>query len=169
MSKINYFVIHCTATPLGKHFTKDDIIRWHTTPVHLGGRGWNRPGYSDIIYLDGQLVNIIPYNTDDTVDLWEISNGATGINGISRHCVYVGGMDAENKKPMDTRTEAQRKTLEVLVKYNVLRYPHIQVMGHYQAPNANGKACPSFEVPEWLREIGIDEKNIFPLTPRKAA
>ena len=48
--------------------TKDDIIRWHTNPKHLGGRGWNRPGYSDIIYLDGELINIIPFNQDGDVD-----------------------------------------------------------------------------------------------------
>ncbi len=56
MGKLNYLVIHCTASPEGAALTKDDIIRMHTNPKHLGGRGWNRPGYSDIVYLDGELV-----------------------------------------------------------------------------------------------------------------
>jgi N-acetylmuramoyl-L-alanine amidase len=172
MSKLNFLnflVIHCTATPIGKAFTKDDIIRWHTNPLHLGGRGWSRPGYSDIVYLDGSLVNLIPYNTDDFVDLWEISNGVEGINGRSRHIVYVGGMDKENKIPQDTRNEEQKETLEIYVKYTIKRHPEIQVLGHYQAPNAKGKACPSFNVPEWLESIGVQSNNIYPATFKLAA
>lgn len=160
MGKLNYLVIHCTASPEGKELTKDDIIRMHTNPKHLGGRGWNRPGYSDIVYLDGELVNIIPFNQDEQVDPWEISNGVRGINGNSRHVVYVGGVDESGEKPKDTRTKEQKSTLETYVKFMVLRHPHIQVLGHNQAPGAS-KACPSFDVPKWLESIGISEKNIY--------
>jgi N-acetylmuramoyl-L-alanine amidase len=171
-NKLNYLVIHCTSTPEGRQVTKDDIIRWHTSPTHLGGRGWKRPGYSDIVYVDGSLVNILPFNTDDFVDLWEISNGVEGINGNSRHIVYAGGLDADAFKkeitlPKDTRNEFQKHTLEVYVNYTILRHPDIQILGHYQAPSGKHKACPSFNVPEWLREIGIPEKHIYPLTPQK--
>lgn len=160
-NKLNFLVVHCTATPEGRHTTKDDIIRWHTNPKHLGGRGWNRPGYADMVYLDGALVNVIPFDTDDYVDLWEISNGVAGLNGNSRHIVYVGGMDENNQHPKDTRTDAQTDTLEVYIKYTIKRHPEIQVLGHNEAPNANGKACPSFSVSAWLRSIGVSEKNIF--------
>lgn len=161
LQKLSFLVIHCTATPEGKAFFKDDIIRWHTNPKHMGGRGWNRPGYADIVYLDGNLANLIPYNTDDYVDLWEISNGVEGINGKSRHIVYVGGMNAEGKLPQDTRTPEQNDTLEVYIKYTLKRHPDIRILGHYQAPNAKGKACPSFSVPEWLEEINVPAKNIY--------
>ena len=67
MGKLKYLVIHCTDTPEEREVTKDDIIRWHTNPKHKGGRGWNRPGYSDIVYLDGELVNILPFNQDNDV------------------------------------------------------------------------------------------------------
>ena len=160
-NKLNYLVLHCTATPEGRPVTKDDIIRWHTNPIHLGGRGWNRPGYSDLVELDGDLVSIIPFNTDDFVDQWEISNGVVGLNGNARHIVYAGGMDTENKKPKDTRTKEQLATLEVYVKYTIKRHPKILVLGHNEAPNANGKACPSFNVGEWLRSIGVAEANIY--------
>jgi N-acetylmuramoyl-L-alanine amidase len=160
-NKLNYLVIHCTATPEGRNVSKEDIIRWHTNPVHLGGRGWNRPGYADMIYLNGDLVNIIPYNTDDFVDQWEISNGVVGLNGNARHIVYAGGMDAENKKPKDTRTKEQMNTLEVYVKFMIKRHPKIVVLGQKEAPNANGKACPSFNVGEWLRSIGVPVANIY--------
>ena len=160
-NKLNYLVIHCTATPEGRQVTKDDIIRWHTNPVHLGGRGWNRPGDADIVELDGDVVSIIPFNTDDFVDQWEISNGVVGLNGNSRHIVYAGGMDKENKSPKDTRTKEQLATLEVYVKYTIKRHPKILVLGHNEAPNAHGKACPSFNVGEWLSSIGVAESNIY--------
>jgi N-acetylmuramoyl-L-alanine amidase len=166
-NKLNYLIIHCTATPEGRAVSKDDIIRWHTSPVHLGGRGWNRPGYSDIIYLDGELVNIIPFNTDDFVDQWEISNGVVGLNGNSRHIVYAGGMDKEGKTPLDTRTKEQAETLEVYVKYILKRHPKILMLGHNEAPNAHGKACPSFDVAAWLRAIGVKEENIYRKTDEK--
>lgn len=158
---LNYLVLHCTATPEGRAVSKEDIIRWHTSPRHLGGRGWNRPGYADMVYLNGDLVNLIPFNTDDYVDLWEISNGVAGLNGNSRHIVYAGGMDKENKSAKDTRTAEQLLTLEIYVKYMVKRHPKILVLGHHEAPNAQGKACPSFKVGKWLRSIGIPEENIY--------
>jgi len=158
---LDFLVLHCTDTPEGKAFYKDDVIRWHTSPVAKGGRGWKTPGYSDMIYLDGSLVNLVPFNTDDTVDPWELTNGVKGLNARARHLVYVGGSDNKTRKPKDTRTSAQRYALEIVVKEAVLRHPRILVMGHYQAPSAAGKACPSFEVPAWLRSIGIPESNIF--------
>lgn len=160
-NKLNYLVLHCTATPEDRPVSKDDIIRWHTSPKHLGGRGWNRPGYADMVYLNGELVNLIPFNTDDFVDLWEISNGVAGLNGNSRHIVYAGGMNKENKVAKDTRTKEQLTTLEIYVKYTVKRHPKILVLGHNEAPNAHGKACPSFNVSDWLRSIGIPEENIY--------
>ena len=158
MGKLKYLVIHCTATPEGREVTKDDIIRWHTSPKHKGGRGWRRPGYSDIIYLDGSLVNILPFNQDDEVDSWEISNGARGINGISRHVVYAGGLTKDTKKAKDTRTKEQLYTLNTYVRYMLLRYPHIQILGHNQVAS---KACPSFDVPVWLKSLGIADKHIY--------
>lgn len=158
---LHYLVLHCTATPEFRAVTKEDVIKWHTSPVSQGGRGWTRPGYRDLIYLEGQLVNLVPFNTDDYVDPSEISNGAIGLNGIAGHVAYVGGMDQQNKLPKDTRTKGQLYTLEVYVKYTVMRHPLIEVLGHYQAPHAQGKACPSFNVPEWLRSIHIPELNIY--------
>ena len=163
MEPLNYLIIHCTATPEGREVSKDDIIGWHTRPKHKGGRGWNRPGYSDMIYLDGSLVNLLPFNQDNRVDLWEITNGAKGVNGQSRHVVYVGGMDKEGKNAKDTRTDAQKKTLETYVKFMLLRHPQLQILGHDQAPGSN-KACPSFDVPNWLEQIGVAPIHVYKQT-----
>ncbi len=161
MQKLEFLVLHCTATPKGRMVTKEDIIRWHTSPVSEGGRGWKQVGYSDMIYLDGTLVNLVPHNEDAYVDSWEITNGASGINSRSRHVVYAGGMDENNKKPEDTRTEKQKEAMATLVKHFIEMHPTIKVLGHYQAPDTGGKACPSFDVPIWLRSIGVPEVNIY--------
>ncbi len=114
-----------------------------------------------MLYLDGKLVNLVPFDTDDFIDLWEISNGVQGMNGNSRHIAYVGGMDKENKRAKNTLTAEQSKSLETYCKYMILRHPDILILGHNEAPNAHGKACPSFSVSEWCRSVGIPEKNTY--------
>jgi len=159
MSKpLTYLVIHCTATPEGREVSADEIRRWHTSPKPKG-RGWKQVGYSDIIHLDGTVENLVPYNDDDVVDSWEITNGASGINSISRHVVYAGGVDANDvKKAKDTRTWLQELAMITYVKETIARHPNIKVAGHNQFAQ---KACPSFNVPVWLMAIGVPDKNIY--------
>lgn len=152
MAKLEYLVIHATDTPAGRAISKADIELWHTGPKSQGHRGWSKVGYSDMIHLEGTIENLIEFDQDDTVDSWEISNGAKGYNSKSRHVVYVGGANG-----VDTRTQAQRYALEVYVRYMILRHPSIKVIGHNQIST---KQCPSFNVTKWLREIGIPNKNI---------
>ena len=154
--KLKYLIIHCTATPEGRAVTSAQIRQWHTSPPPQG-RGWKQVGYSDMIHTNGMLENLVPYNNDDIVDSWEVTNGASGINSISRHVVYVGGMTSDNKDPKDTRTREQLLAMTNYIKQVVARYPDIEIAGHNQFA---AKACPSFDVPLWLRGIGIAEKNI---------
>lgn len=155
-NKIKYLVLHCTATPEGREITSEMIRHWHMDPPPAG-RGWSRVGYTDMIHLDGSLENLTPYDSDDDIEAWELTNGAVGINSISRHIVYAGGLDA-NMVAKDTRTPAQLDTMAVYVKFMVKRYPDILVAGHNQFA---AKACPSFDVPTWLQSLGIPEKNIY--------
>lgn len=152
MAKLLYLVIHCTATPEGREVTSADIRRWHTSPVGVGGRGWKQPGYTDIIHLDGTVERIVANNEDANVDPWEITNGATGYNSVSRHVVYSGGMTKDMKAPKDTRTPAQRKAMEEYVRDFHRRFPTVKIIGHNEVA---AKACPSFDVQAWLREIGL--------------
>lgn len=154
--KLKYLVIHCTATPEGREVTPDDIRKWHLSPPPEG-RGWRQVGYSDMILLDGTIVNLVPYNEDDNVDKWEVTNGATGINSISRHIVYVGGVDKQ-LKAKDTRTIGQLKAMEEYIYKTIILHPDILVAGHNQFAQ---KACPSFSVPLWLDEIGFNPRNIL--------
>lgn len=184
--QLKYLVIHCTATPEGRDVYPDEIDRWHRDPCpvaggyqymgrlyptvedlpievrpeHRRGRGWRQVGYRDMILLNqGMLVNLVPYNNDDVVDGWEITNGVAGINAESAHVVYVGGCD-KDMKPKDTRTADQKETLKQYVQAFLKNHPTAKVAGHNQFAN---KACPSFDVPTWLRSIGVEEENIYSL------
>ncbi|BDD03753.1 N-acetylmuramoyl-L-alanine amidase [Aureibacter tunicatorum] len=151
MKKLKYLVLHCTDTPVGRVVSKEDIDHWHMSPVAKGGRGWSRPGYSDMIGLCGELVNLRPYDQDEFVQKEERTWGARGYNAISRHVVYAGG------KGGDTRTDEQLATMFFYCHYFVRRHPDAKIIGHNQI---SSKSCPGFDVPAWLRSIGIDEKHI---------
>lgn len=151
-NKLQYLVIHCTATPEGREVSGDDIRLWHTSPIASGGRGWKQVGYRRIIHLDGTVEELVANNDDDIVDPWEITNGVAGKNSISEHWVYAGGVALDGKTPKDTRTQAQKATLERLVKDFYKRFPNVKIVGHNHFA---AKACPSFDVQVWLKEIGI--------------
>ncbi len=168
MSKpLKYLVIHCTATPEGRDVSGADIRRMHTAPKSAGGRGWKQVGYTDIIRLDGTVERLVSNNEDAMVDPWEITNGATGYNAVSRHIVYAGGCD-KSMKSKDTRTVAQKVAMAKYVRDFHAKHPKVKIIGHRDlSPDRNGngviepsewmKECPSFEVSAWLKEIGINQ------------
>lgn len=155
MAKLKQLVLHCTATPEGRKVTSADIRAWHTNPPSKGGRGWKQVGYTDMIHLDGRVERLVENNEDMNVDPWEVTNGATGYNSVSRHVVYVGGVARDGKTPKDTRTPAQLKTMEAYVKDFHRRFPSVRIIGHNELA---AKACPSFDVQKWLQSIGIRQK-----------
>lgn len=154
--ELKYLVIHCTATPAGREVTAADIRAWHTAPPPAG-RGWRQVGYTDIIHLDGKVERLVENNEDAWVDTWEVTNGAAGYNGVSRHVVYVGGC-ANDKAltPKDTRTPQQIASLKRYVLDFHAKHPGVKILGHRDLPGV-GKACPSFDVPAWLKSIGIEQ------------
>lgn len=152
MARLKRLVLHCTATPEGREVSAADIRHWHCDPVSKGGRGWKQVGYTDMIHLDGKVERLVENNEDDEVDPWEITNGAAGYNSTSRHVVYVGGVAKDGRTAKDTRTPAQREAMEAYVKDFNKRFPSIPIVGHNQLA---AKACPSFDVPAWLKEIGV--------------
>ena len=153
MAQLKRLVIHCTDTPEGRKVSSDDIRSWHTSPTSQGGRGWKQVGYTDMFHLDGSVERLVENNEDAWVDGWEITNGAKGYNAVSRHIVYVGGCD-KKMKPKDTRTQAQRDALKAYVLDFHRRRPKVRIVGHCDLA---AKACPSFDVAAWLKEIGIKQ------------
>ncbi len=164
---LKYLVIHCTATPEGRDVSGSDIRRMHTAPKSAGGRGWKQVGYTDLIRLDGTVERLVDNNEDALVDPWEVTNGAAGYNSISRHIAYAGGCD-KAMKAKDTRTPAQKAAMAKYVRDFHSKHPNVKIIGHRDlSPDLNGngviepfefmKACPSFDVAAWLKEIGITQ------------
>jgi hypothetical protein len=153
MGSFKFLIIHCTATPMGRKVTGDDIRAWH-----LIGRKWKQVGYTDMFHEDGRVENLVKHNEDNKIDPWEITNGVKGLNGVSRHIVYVGGLDPEGEHSADTRTEACMEAMEKYVKAVLKKHPDVLVAGHNQFDK---KDCPCFDVPVWLESIGVEEKNIY--------
>ena len=153
-ARLKYLVIHCTATPEGRDVTSDEIRRWHTDPVSKGGRGWKQVGYTDLIHLDGTVERLVENNEDSNVDPWAITNGAKGYNTVSRHSVYAGGLDSDGKTPKDTRTREQHESMTGYVRRFHESFPDVRIVGHNEIA---AKACPSFDVQEWLKSIGINQ------------
>lgn len=152
MATLKYLFIHCTDTPEGREVSSREIRKWHTDPVSKGGRGWKQVGYTDMFHLDGKVERLVDNNEDAHVDPWEITNGAKGYNSYSRHVVYVGGHDSKTKKPKDTRTPEQLKSMAEYVRAFHAKHPQVEIKGHNEVA---AKACPSFDVQAWLKTIGV--------------
>lgn len=154
MAKLLRLVIHCTATPEGREVSSAEIRAWHTNPVSKGGRGWKQVGYTDMFHLDGRVERLVANNEDSMVDSWEVTNGAAGFNSTSRHIVYVGGCD-KNMRAKDTRTKGQQSAMAKYVREFHAKFPDVEICGHRDLPGVK-KTCPSFDVKQWLKGIGIN-------------
>lgn len=127
MRKIDSIIVHCTATPRGRHVSNSDIDSWHRA------RGYNCIGYHYVVHLDGSVQAGRPEH--------QIGAHCLGHNARSIGIVYVGGTEADGT-PSDTRTPAQRRALGELITRLRTRYPGITVHGHRDFAD---KACPCFD------------------------
>lgn len=133
MRKIDKIIIHCSATPEGKDYTIEQIRDWH-----VRGNGWSDIGYHFVIDRYGKV------HKGRSIE--KAGAHTTGHNANSIGICLIGGMDAANKKPKDTRTAEQRASLILLIKELKREYgSHVTVHGHNEFAN---KACPSFIVKE---------------------
>ncbi len=142
MREIKYIVVHCTATPPE---TSIESIKsyWRNN------LGWKNPGYHYIIKRNGELVRL---NHDEA-----ISNGVKNYNHFSIHIAYIGGVD-EKGMPVDNRSDAQKHALFNKLVSLAEKYPHAIILGHRDFPRVI-KACPSFDVRQWLSDYTPDLGN----------
>jgi N-acetylmuramoyl-L-alanine amidase len=73
----------------------------------------------------------------------------TGHNADSIGVCYIGGCD-KKMQPKDTRTDAQKASLLLLLKYLVAKYPGVTIYGHRDFAN---KSCPSFDAKKEYEEL----------------
>ena len=135
--KINWLVIHCTATNPIYDFSAKDINAWHKK------LGWAEIGYNYVIRLDGTIENGRCVN--------KVPSHVKGYNSNSIGISYVGGVDA-NQKAKDTRTKEQKAALLDLLKELRVLYPTAKIQGHKDFPNV-AKACPSFDAKNEYKNI----------------
>jgi len=129
--KLIEIILHCTATPEGKHFTVDDVRAWHKQ------RGFSDVGYHFLIYPDGRIMLGRP--------LGQIGSHVQGHNTGTIGIAYFGGLTSDSKTAKDTRTPEQKASTLWLVGQLKKKFPTIaKVTGHNQYAN---KACPCFKVP----------------------
>ena len=135
---IKYLTLHCAATPEGRPVTHEQITEWDKAK-------FGQTSYHWVIEVDGSMHRTLL----DTEKGAHVGGANTGNIGIC----YIGGMDKSMKRPKDTRTDAQNKSLLTLIRTYKGRCPGVIIRGHRDWPGVN-KACPSFDVAAWLKEVG---------------
>ena len=137
LGPVRFLTIHCAATPEGRHVTAATISKWDQAK-------FGQTSYHHVIEIDGTDVRTL---RDDQKGA-HVGKNNTGNIGIC----YVGGVDVHGN-PKDTRTPAQKAALLTLIRTYKGRYPGIKILGHRDWPGV-AKACPSFDVSAWLKEVG---------------
>ncbi len=135
---INLLIIHCAATKPSMDVGAKEIDQWHKA------RGWSKIGYHFVIRRNGVVEMGRP--------ITETGAHAKGYNRKSIGICMVGGID-ERGRPDDNFTHAQWEQLKTMVAKFMKEYPGIKVIGHNEVA---AKACPSFNVQNWLAKIFPD-------------
>ena len=141
MRKIDKIIVHCSATPEGRHHTASEIDAWHRE------RGFRCIGYHYVVLLDG---TIEAGRAEE-----EIGAHCKGENSNSIGVCYIGGCD-KSMNPKDTRTELQKKSLVSLLTALKEKYPDASIHGHREFA---AKACPSFDAAVEYAGIGFHAES----------
>ena len=137
MRRITKVIIHCAATKPSMDIGASEIKKWHLD------RGWKDIGYHYVIRRNGDIENGIAVSL--------AGSHTKGHNANSIGICLVGGIN-DKGEPESNFTKAQWATLERLVRVLKVDFPHATVHGHREFA---AKACPSFDVQEWLKNKGI--------------
>lgn len=113
--KIDLIVVHCSATRINQDFPVEALEACHKA------RGFRSIGYHYYITKDGVVYPCRPESEEGA--------HARHYNAHSIGICYEGGLD-EKGKPADTRTPAQKASLEDLLYSLVLDYPDAEILGH---------------------------------------
>lgn len=140
-------VIHCSATSPGMNVTVEQIHRWHVQRGIISDRG--RTGYHFLIDREGQLFAGRELN--------EMGAHAYGHNDESVSVCLFGGID-DDGRPQNNFTGPQWLTLEVIVSFWLALWPELVICGHNDLTDR--KACPSFDVMNWLDETYQEEAMV---------
>jgi N-acetylmuramoyl-L-alanine amidase len=136
MRTITHIVVHCSAT--GQDAKVEAIQRYWKEKL-----GWKSPGYHYIIEADGKETQLLT--------IAQPSNGVKGWNKSIINICYIGGVDKLGK-PIDNRTDAQKRQLMTRLKALKTMFPNAIIQGHKDFPNV-AKACPCFNAKAEYKNI----------------
>lgn len=125
---IRHIVIHCTATRTNATATAIQNY-WRNTLK------WKNPGYHILFHHDKGFTVM--------ADLDRVCNGVANHNANCIHLSYIGGIDASGK-PIDNRSESQKRLMKLAVNELKKRLSTVIVQGHRDFPKV-AKACPCFD------------------------
>jgi len=144
MRRIDYIVIHCSATKPSADIGAEEIRRWHSDPPPKGN-GWRDIGYHYVIRRSGQVEPGRPPR--------EIGAHVSGYNSYSLGICLVGGLNASGKAE-NNFLPAQWAALKTLVADLKQKFPRAEIKGHRDFPGVR-KDCPCFEAQAWARNQGL--------------
>lgn len=140
MRQIKRIFVHCTA---GSQKQSIEDLK-----AEFKRKGWKNPGYHYVISPDGSIHQLLAIES--------VSNGVQGYNSTSINVAYMGGVDS-NGKPVDNRTDAQKKELITILTQLKKKFPSAVIMGHrdiWGKDKKNWKKwCPCFNAMEEYKNI----------------
>jgi len=161
MRPINEIIVHCADTPAswGGNMTpeqqRDEIRRWHVEE-----RGWSDIGYHYVITRNGVVVQ--------GRSLDKIGAHVKGHNkGTIGICLVGGKGGTAHDKFRENFTKEQDFALRKLIDELKDRFVSVnKVSGHNEYA---AKACPCFNVQEWITGGMSSQKSITQSTTMKAS
>lgn len=156
---LKYIIIHCSATRCNRAYSPEQLEADHRA------RGFRSAGYHYYIRRDGAVVRM----RKET----EVGAHAKGYNSVSLGICYEGGLN-EAGLPYDTRTEAQKETLNRLLRELVIKYPGVSICGHRDCSldlDGDGKVssdewdkmCPCFDAEKEYCYLNLLSENLVGL------
>ncbi len=140
MRRIDYIVIHCSATKASADVGAAEIRDWH-----VKGNGWRDIGYHYVVRRNGQVEPGRP--------LAEVGAHVSGYNSSSVGICLVGGIGAAGQAE-NNFVPAQMEALKALVGKLKRQFPKAKIQGHRDFPGVK-KDCPCFEAKAWAAAEGL--------------
>jgi N-acetylmuramoyl-L-alanine amidase len=138
-ARVRHIVVHCSATPPSVHVDARVIDRWHRQ------KGWLMIGYHWVIKRDGGV--------EQGRQPDQPGAHVEGFNDKSIGICLAGGVAEKDGTPDNNFTWEQFSSLRSVIAGARILYPKAEVVGHRDMPGVR-KACPSFDVREWLKSLG---------------
>lgn len=137
-AQITKIIIHCAATPNGRHFSAQQIDAWHAErgfQRQVDDIGGHEPalrhiGYHFVVYTNGAIAN--------GRHPLEVGAHTQGHNSESIGVCLIG---------TNAFTRQQWRALKANIEALLKQYPGATVHGHREF---SAKECPGFDARDWL-------------------